>query len=104
MRLGKTAYVFHEKKSLRPAEADPETVARRPSPLSPRHQSGLVASYEREGEMHAGLEIYNTGRQVLDDDAYRSHSEVAHCGSLQYSPNESKYLAARPWIPVAGCR
>jgi iron complex outermembrane receptor protein len=56
-------------------EANPETGDRRASPLVPRHQAGLVASYEREGEMRAGLELYYNGKQPLDDDAYRSHSK-----------------------------
>ncbi|HEX9563592.1 MAG TPA: TonB-dependent receptor [Gemmatimonadaceae bacterium] len=52
-------------------EADPETGARRASPLTPRNQAGLVASYESDGVMRAGLELYYTGRQELDDDPYR---------------------------------
>jgi iron complex outermembrane receptor protein len=56
-------------------EADPGTGARRASPLVPRHQAGLVASYESEGEMRAGLELYYNGKQPLDDDAYRAHSK-----------------------------
>jgi iron complex outermembrane receptor protein len=59
---------------VRSTEADPETGLRRESPLVPRHQAGLVASYEREGAMRAGLEIYYTGRQWLDDDPFRSRS------------------------------
>ncbi len=56
-------------------EADPETGARRVSPLTPRHQAGLVASYESEGVMRAGLEFYYTGRQGLDDDPFRSQGK-----------------------------
>ena len=57
------------------SEEHPETVHRRPSPLVPRHQAGLVASYESEGEMRAGLELYYTGRQPLHDDSYRAQSK-----------------------------
>jgi iron complex outermembrane receptor protein len=56
-------------------EADPETGERRASPLTPRHQAGLVASYESEGVMRAGLELYYTGRQRLDDDPNRELSK-----------------------------
>ena len=49
-----------------------ETGVRRESPLTPRHQAGLVASYERQGALRAGLELYYTGRQRLDDDPYRA--------------------------------
>ena len=67
----------------RATEVDPETGARRASPLAPRHQAGLVTSYEKEGEMRAGVEIYYTGRQALDDDAYRSHSKpYLHIGVM----------------------
>jgi iron complex outermembrane receptor protein len=55
-------------------EADPEDGDRRPSPLVPRHLAGLVASFESEGVMRAGLVLYYNGRQPLDDDAYRAHS------------------------------
>jgi iron complex outermembrane receptor protein len=65
------------------SEADPETGARRSSPLVPDHQAGLVASYEREGEMRAGVEVYYTGRQWLDDDPFRERSRpFVHVGVL----------------------
>ena len=65
------------------SEEHPETVHRRPSPLVPRHQAGLVASYELEGEMRAGLELYYTGRQALHDDSYRSQSKpYLHVGVM----------------------
>jgi iron complex outermembrane receptor protein len=56
------------------SEAHPETGERRVSPLTPRHQAGLVASYESEGQMRAGMEFYYTGAQRLDDDPYRERS------------------------------
>ncbi len=64
-------------------EAHPETGARRASPLVPRHQAGLVASYEREGEMRAGIELYYNGKQPLDDDSYRTESRpYLHIGVM----------------------
>lgn len=60
---------------VRSTEGDPESGVRRVSPLAPRHQVGLVASYEREGALRAGLELYYTGPQWLDDDAYRMRSK-----------------------------
>jgi iron complex outermembrane receptor protein len=44
-------------------------------PLAPRHQAGVVASYEREGVLRAGLEVYYTGTQYLHNDSYRSKSK-----------------------------
>ena len=43
-------------------------------PLTPEHQAGLVAAYERHGEMRAGLELYYTGSQRLDQNPYRERS------------------------------
>lgn len=59
---------------VRSTEADPETGARRQAPLVPRHQAGLVGSYEVEGALRAGVEFYWNGAQPLDDDAYRLRS------------------------------
>jgi iron complex outermembrane receptor protein len=44
-------------------------------PLVPRHQAGVVTSYEREGVMRAGLEVYYTGMQFLENDPYRFKSK-----------------------------
>jgi len=64
-------------------DAHPESGTRRPSPLVPRHQAGLVTSYEREGVMRAGLELYYNGSQPLDDDANRARSRpYLHIGAL----------------------
>ncbi len=52
-----------------------ESGVRQAAPLVPRHQAGLVASYEAEGAMRAGLELYYTGRQWLSDAMYRGLSE-----------------------------
>jgi iron complex outermembrane receptor protein len=47
----------------------------RPVPLTPRSIAGLVAVYEQHDEGRAGIELYYTGRQDLEDNPYRSTSE-----------------------------
>ncbi len=42
--------------------------------LTPKHASGLVLMWEREGESRVGVEMYYTGRQRLDDNPYRAAS------------------------------
>jgi iron complex outermembrane receptor protein len=63
---------------LRATEWDPDagagTLVRRDVPLAPRHTAGIVASVEQEERYRAGLEIYYTGRQALDDNPYRATS------------------------------
>lgn len=56
-------------------EPDARTGARVSTPLTPRHAAGLVTMWEREDVGRAGLEIYYTGRQVLDENPYRDRSE-----------------------------
>ena len=64
-------------------EEDPETGLRRTAPLTPRHQAGIVTMWEQEGRARAGLEVYFTGRQTLDDNPYRSVSKpYVHIGVL----------------------
>lgn len=68
---------------VRSTEQDPETGVRREAPLTPRHQAGIVTMWEQEGSARAGLEVYYTGRQFLDDNPYRSESEpYVHIGIL----------------------
>ena len=43
--------------------------------LTPRHSSGVVAMWEREGVGRIGVEWYFTGRQQLDDNPHRDQSE-----------------------------
>jgi iron complex outermembrane receptor protein len=43
-------------------------------PLTPRHQSGVVAMWEAERRGRIGLELYYTGRQSLEDNPYRRES------------------------------
>lgn len=59
---------------VRSSEVEVESGVRQAAPLVPRHQAGLVASYEAEGVLRAGLELYYTGRQWLDEDGSRDRS------------------------------
>ena len=64
-------------------DQDPETGRRRDAPLTPRHQAGVVTMWEQEGRARAGLEIYYTGQQDLDDNPYRGRSKAyVHVGVL----------------------
>ena len=56
-------------------ELDPELQTRRALTFVPKHQVGLVTSYESEGSMRAGVELYYNSRQLLDDDSYREQSK-----------------------------
>jgi iron complex outermembrane receptor protein len=60
---------------MRSAEPDPESGERRTVPLTPRHTAGVVAAWEQEDRGRAGVELYYTGRQDLDDNPYRSTSK-----------------------------
>ncbi|MDE8653810.1 TonB-dependent receptor plug domain-containing protein [Novosphingobium album (ex Liu et al. 2023)] len=55
-------------------EQDPSGIGRRTVPLTPRHTGGLVGMWEKEGRGRVGLEAYYTGRQLLEDNPYRSRS------------------------------
>jgi iron complex outermembrane receptor protein len=57
-------------------EPDPDGIARRAVPLTPRHQAGLVAMIEEHGVGRAGVEVYHIGRQPLEDDPYREDSRA----------------------------
>ena len=68
---------------VRSSELDVAAGRRKRSALIPSHQVGLVAMYEEEGRTRAGLEIYYTGRQRLDDNPFRSASKpYTHIGVL----------------------
>ncbi len=58
----------------RSTEMDPATATRNDVPLTPMHAAGVVAAWEREGAGRAGLEIYVTGPQRLEDNPYRTRS------------------------------
>ena len=68
---------------VRSTEPDPASGARDDTPLTPRHQAGVVTMWEQEERARAGLEIYYTGRQRLADNPYRSESRpYVHIGIL----------------------
>ena len=48
---------------------------RRDVPLTPRHSAGVVGMWEKEEVGRAGLEVYFTGRQRLDENPFVSRSE-----------------------------
>jgi outer membrane receptor protein involved in Fe transport len=56
---------------------------RRTVPLTPRHSAGLVAMWEQHDRGRIGLELYYTGIQALEDNAYRNQSDpYLHIGLL----------------------
>jgi len=59
---------------LHSTEVDPNESRRSEVPLTPRHSSGLVGTWEREGVGRVGVEVFYTGRQRLDDNPYRDAS------------------------------
>jgi outer membrane receptor for ferrienterochelin and colicins len=60
---------------VRSREPSPDGTGRRDVPLTPRHSAGLVGAWEVEGEGRAGLELYFTGAQELEENPYRTRSE-----------------------------
>lgn len=56
------------------SEAVPSGAGRRMVPLTPPHTAGLVAMWDEFGVGRFGFESYYTGRQLLDDNPYRSRS------------------------------
>lgn len=80
---------------VRSTEQDPETGVRRTAPLTPRHQAGIVTMWEQEGRARAGIEVYYTGAQALDDNPYRNRSKpYVHVGVLA----ERRFGRARLFI------
>jgi iron complex outermembrane receptor protein len=76
---------------VRSRETDAESGVRRTVPLTPAHQAGIVTAWESEDAARVGIEVYYTGRQRLDDDAYRTESRpFVHVG----------VLAERRWGPA----
>ncbi len=55
-------------------ESMPSGAGRRTVPLTPRNAAGIVGVYERHGEGRAGIEIYYTGEQALEDNPFQSKS------------------------------
>ena len=80
---------------VRSTEQDPVTGIRRDAPLTPRHQSGVVAMWEKEDDARIGVEVYHTGRQSLDDNPYRDESRpYVHVGVLA----ERRFGQARVFV------
>jgi iron complex outermembrane receptor protein len=50
------------------------TGARVDVPLTPRHNLGIVGTWEKEGKARIGLECYYTGEQRLENNPYRDNS------------------------------
>jgi iron complex outermembrane receptor protein len=68
---------------VRSTEPDAESGVRRLTPLTPRHQAGIVVMWEQEERARIGLEVYYTGEQSLEDNPYRDISKAhVHIGVL----------------------
>jgi iron complex outermembrane receptor protein len=61
---------------IRATEPEDDGAGRRGVPLTPRSQLNFVAALESHGTGRAGLEIYRTGTQALDDDPFRARSRA----------------------------
>jgi iron complex outermembrane receptor protein len=59
---------------VRSTEQDPVGGLRQTVALTPTHAAGLTSVWEREGRGRAGIEVYYTGSQTLDDNPYRRES------------------------------
>jgi iron complex outermembrane receptor protein len=65
------------------SEPDPSGVGRRQQPLTPKHTAGLVGMWEEHGKGRIGIEAYYTGRQLLEDNPFRTRSRpYLHLGVL----------------------
>lgn len=72
------SYVFVDS-----TEPDPSGIGRRQQPLTPKHTAGLIGMWERHGKGRVGIEAYYTGRQLLDDNPFRTRSRpYLHLGVL----------------------
>jgi iron complex outermembrane receptor protein len=58
---------------VRASEVDPGG-GRRDVPLTPRHNLGVVGTWEKEGKARIGVELYYTGEQRLENNPYRDTS------------------------------
>ena len=68
---------------VRSSEQDVATGTRRDTPLTPRHQAGVVTMWEAEDRARVGVEVYLTGLQSLEDNPYRTMSKpYVHVGLL----------------------
>jgi iron complex outermembrane receptor protein len=59
---------------IRSTEENRSGSGRSAVPLTPTHTAGLVSVWEKEGRGRAGIEVYYTGSQVLEDNPYRARS------------------------------
>lgn len=57
-------------------EPDDENMGQREVPLTPKHSAGLVAMWEDHDRGRVGLEVYYTGTQPLEDNAFRSQGNA----------------------------
>ncbi len=72
------SYVFVDSR-----EPGPAGLGRRQVPLTPRHTAGLVGMWEEAGKGRIGIEAYYTGRQLLEDNPFRTRSRpYVHLGVL----------------------
>ncbi len=72
------SYVFVDS-----SEPDPSGLGRRQQPLTPKHTAGLVGMWEEHGKGRIGIEAYYTGRQLLEDNPFRTRSRpYLHLGVL----------------------
>lgn len=72
------SYVFVDS-----SELDPLGIGRRQQPLTPKHTAGLVGMWEEHAKGRIGIEAYYTGRQLLEDNPFRTRSRpYVHLGVL----------------------
>jgi len=72
------SYVFVDS-----SEPDPSGLGRRQQPLTPKHTAGLIGMWEEHGKGRIGIEAYYTGRQLLEDNPFRTRSRpYLHLGLL----------------------
>ena len=72
------SYVFVDS-----SEPNPSGMGRRQQPLTPRHTAGLIGMWEEHGKGRIGIEAYYTGRQLLEDNPFRTRSRpYLHLGVL----------------------
>jgi iron complex outermembrane receptor protein len=81
----------------RATEVDPDRGDRRDVPLTPGHSGSLNVMWEGEDWGRAGIEVYYTGRQSLDENPYRARGRpYTLLGALA----ERRWGAARFFINV----
>ena len=72
------SYVFVD-----PSEPEPSGLGHRQQPLSPRHTAGPVSIREELGKGRIRIEAACTGRQLLEDNPFRTRSRPClHLGML----------------------